>query len=92
VLELSLTNVAGRATLSDDAPAGTAGGAGGSAGGKAPLYVFSAGEKVSGQCNVTVPTGKKVEHLGVKVELKGLVGECAGVEGPLPRCAHAASD
>jgi hypothetical protein len=38
------------------------------------LPVFTGKEKVSGRVTVHVPPGKKMEHLGIKVELKGIVG------------------
>ena len=39
------------------------------------LPVFSGTEKVSGRVKVVLPPGKGLEHLGLKVELKGVIGE-----------------
>ena len=42
------------------------------------LPIYGGNEKVSGRVDVVVPGGKRMEHLGVKVELKGVIGErCA---------------
>jgi hypothetical protein len=38
------------------------------------LHVFEGREPVRGRVRVTVPPGKKLEHLGIKVELKGTIG------------------
>ena len=43
-----------------------------------PIYVGSEG--IRGTVTVQVPKGKKVEHLGVKVELIGLIGAWFGGE------------
>ncbi len=44
------------------------------------LYIFEGREPVRGRVRVTLPPGKKLEHLGVKVELKGTIGRsCASV-------------
>ena len=38
------------------------------------LYIFEGREPVRGRVRVTLPAGKKLEHLGIKVELKGTIG------------------
>ncbi len=39
------------------------------------LHIFDGKEVIRGRVTVTVPPGKKLEHLGVKVELKGTIGK-----------------
>mmetsp|Transcript_17104 Transcript_17104/g.22179 ORF Transcript_17104/g.22179 Transcript_17104/m.22179 type:complete len:303 (-) Transcript_17104:1248-2156(-) len=39
----------------------------------APLPVFQSGEIVRGQVEIRVPPGKKIEHMGIKIELIGQV-------------------
>jgi hypothetical protein len=43
------------------------------------MLVYAGHETVSGNVEVTVPQGKKIEHLGLKVEMIGQVGK-NGVE------------
>ena len=54
-----------------------------SADGGAPLqtFVFSSREDVAGEVKLTVLGGKRVDHAGVRVELKGVV-ELAGDKTP----------
>lgn len=40
------------------------------------MPVFGGKERVAGRVHVIVPDGKKMEHLGIKVELKGIIGSC----------------
>jgi hypothetical protein len=37
------------------------------------LYIYSNGDNVDGELKVHVVSGKKLEHVGIKVELKGVV-------------------
>jgi hypothetical protein len=39
------------------------------------LFIFDGKEVLRGSVVITVPPGKKLEHLGIKVELKGSIGE-----------------
>ena len=39
------------------------------------LMIYSGGDKVSGTVKVIIPSGKKLEHLGIKVEVIGTIGE-----------------
>lgn len=43
-------------------------------GGSVAFPVFTSKEPIRGRVTVTVPDGKKMEHLGIKVELKGIIG------------------
>lgn len=45
--------------------------------GDQPLFIFESGDDVEGEVKISVPGGKKVEHGGVRIELKGVV-EFAG--------------
>ncbi len=38
------------------------------------MPVFGGKERVAGRVHVVVPGGKAMEHLGIKVELKGIIG------------------
>lgn len=38
------------------------------------LHVYQGREAIRGRVRVVVPAGKKLEHIGIKVELKGIVG------------------
>lgn len=70
--EIALTNVAGRIAKTLESAEGASSGSGAPA--TQHLFVYSNGEDVVGEAKVVVPSGKKVEHLGIKVELKGVVG------------------
>ncbi len=37
------------------------------------LYVYSSGEDISGEVKVAIMGGKKIDHTGIKIELKGIV-------------------
>jgi hypothetical protein len=50
--------------------------AAGSEGPPSPLIIFSTGDNVEGEVKVAVPGGKRLEHTGVKIELKGILGTC----------------
>lgn len=50
------------------------------------MCIFEKQEAVRGTVFIDVPKGKKVEHMGVKVELIGVVGKCDPLT--LPRLAH----
>ena len=39
------------------------------------LMIYSGGDKVSGTVKVIIPSGKKLEHLGIKVEVIGTIGK-----------------
>ena len=39
------------------------------------LFIFEGKEVIRGRVRVSVPAGKKFEHLGIKVELKGTIGK-----------------
>jgi len=93
-LDVQLTETAGRLSLSPGAGPefGGGGGAGASSSSSSssssslsappqPLFVFSSREDVSGEVKLTVLGGKRVEHAGVRVELKGVV-ELAGDKAP----------
>ena len=41
---------------------------------KQELMIYSGDDKVSGTVKVIIPSGKKLEHLGIKVEVIGTVG------------------
>ena len=41
---------------------------------KQELMIYSGNDKVSGTVKVIIPSGKKLEHLGIKVEVIGTVG------------------
>ena len=43
-------------------------------GGVLQQLVFSEGEDISGDLKVGVQGGKRVDHAGIKMELKGIVG------------------
>ena len=36
--------------------------------------MYQGHESVQGICKVVVPSGKKVEHIGIKIELIGQIG------------------
>jgi hypothetical protein len=38
------------------------------------MLIFAGQESVSGSIEIMVPQGKKIEHLGVKVEMIGQIG------------------
>ena len=38
------------------------------------LMIYSGSDKVSGTVKVIIPSGKKLEHLGIKVEVIGTIG------------------
>eukprot|EP00946_MAST-07B_sp_MAST-7B-sp1_P000064 g64.t1 len=40
---------------------------------KQELMIYSGNDKVSGTVKVIIPSGKKLEHLGIKVEVIGTV-------------------
>lgn len=44
------------------------------------LPVYEGSEVVSGKVEITIPSGKKVEHLGIKIEMLGFVGKLHVVE------------
>ena len=46
----------------------------GAAGAEEKLTVYQGHESVQGICKVVVPSGKKVEHIGIKIELIGQIG------------------
>lgn len=76
-LDVVLTNVDGRLNTRVEGEAAPAGGAGAGAVAAAPagMYVYSNGENVEGEARIIVPAGKKLEHVGIRAELKGVVGE-----------------
>lgn len=39
------------------------------------LPVYEGTESVSGKVEISIPSGKKVDHLGIKIEMLGFVGE-----------------
>jgi len=41
-------------------------------------YIFSAGETLDGVASVAVPPGRRLEHTGMRAELKGVVGASSG--------------
>ena len=41
------------------------------------LAVYEGTESVSGKVDITIPSGKKVDHLGIKIEMLGFVGNTA---------------
>lgn len=45
--------------------------------GDTSLYIFESGDDVEGEVKISVPGGKKAEHGGVRIELKGVI-EFAG--------------
>ncbi len=53
-------------------------GAGAAAGSKAPtpVYIFSSREDVAGEVKINVFGGKRLDHGGIRIELKGVVGAC----------------
>jgi hypothetical protein len=63
--------VEGRLAKKIDVPGGGAGAAASSE----RLFLFSSGEDIAGEAAIVIPGGKKLEHVGVKVELKGVIGE-----------------
>lgn len=74
-LDVVLTNVDGRLNTRVEGDAAAAGGAGAVAAAPAGMYVYSNGENVEGEARIVVPAGKKLEHVGIRAELKGVVGE-----------------
>lgn len=73
-LDVVLTNLAGRLSTTPSEEAGAGGG-----GGPPPAFhIYSSGEDIVGEARVVVPPGKKLEHVGIRVELKGVIGECGG--------------
>lgn len=66
-IDVHLANPSGRAHLTIPAADGS---------GPQTTYIYSSREDISGEVKVTVMGGKKIEHSGVRVELKGVVGEC----------------
>lgn len=65
-LDVTLSNVERRLQLPE--------GEGQAAGVGFPVYIYSAGESVEGTAKIAVPPGKKLEHIGIRAELKGVVG------------------
>jgi Vacuolar protein sorting-associated protein 26 len=49
------------------------------------LPVYSGQEAVSGSVDVVVPAGKKIEHLGIKIEMIGQIGKNCTLVGYPPR-------
>ena len=39
------------------------------------LPVYEGTESVSGKVDISIPSGKKVDHLGIKIEMLGFVGK-----------------
>lgn len=39
------------------------------------LPVYEGTEIVSGKVDISIPSGKKVDHLGIKIEMLGFVGK-----------------
>jgi vacuolar protein sorting-associated protein 26 len=39
------------------------------------IVVYSGQESISGVVEISVPLGKKIEHLGIKIEMVGQIGE-----------------
>ena len=42
---------------------------------KEELPVYSGNENINGKIDIVVPAGKKIDHLGIKVEMIGHIGE-----------------
>jgi len=74
-LDVALSNTEGRLTLKSDTEAAAGGGA--AAAPQAVQYVYSSFDNVDGEARVIVPAGKKLEHIGIRAEVKGVVGESA---------------
>jgi len=53
-------------------------------------YIYCAGDDIVGDVKVGVVGGKRLEHLGVKIELKGVVGEGATRNATARQCGAAA--
>ncbi len=47
------------------------------------LPVYNGNDIISGKVEVLVPAGKKIEHLGIKVELLGLIGTSCTLASPI---------
>lgn len=39
------------------------------------LFVFTSGESIQGTVHVKVPSGKPIEHQGIKIEFLGQIGK-----------------
>lgn len=44
-------------------------------------YIYSSGEDIAGDVKVGVGGGRRLDHLGIKIELKGVIGEEEGDGG-----------
>lgn len=53
-------------------------------------YIYQGSEHVKGTVTVTVPPGKKLEHIGIKVELLGQIGTCVFVAAQKTSCCSLA--
>jgi hypothetical protein len=67
-VDIVLTDTAGRASRSF--PSAT------EPGKTNTFYIFSSKQDVAGEIKLNVFGGKKIDHAGIRVELKGVVGEC----------------
>lgn len=43
---------------------------------KEELIIYSGADNIKGKVKVIIPSGKKLEHVGIKVELIGTIGTC----------------
>jgi hypothetical protein len=74
-LDVALSNTEGRLTLKSDTDAAAGSGGAAPAPQAAVQYVYSSFDNVDGEARVIVPAGKKLEHIGIRAEVKGVVGE-----------------
>lgn len=50
------------------------------------MLIYSGTESVGGTIDIIVPGGKKIDHLGVKIEMIGHIGKYPKMRGPFMFC------
>lgn len=56
----------------------------GADGAEKKLPIFMGPEDIRGIVSISTPPGKKIEHMGVKIELLGIIGACSAMCAPPP--------
>ena len=51
---------------------------------KEELPIYSGDDAISGTAKVIVPSGKKLDHVGIKIELIGAIGASTSTRPPRP--------
>lgn len=46
---------------------------------KEERIIYSGSDTIKGKVKVIIPSGKKLEHIGIKIELVGTIGKCYSI-------------